>query len=172
VRCCRIAGAFRDAGVPTTFLVTSFYWDNFIYFGAGPKPAGDGTYALTMPMGVGRLPGMAAEDIGKCAYGVFKRPDLIGKTVGIAGGHLTGDEMAASLSKALGKTVRYNDVPPDVYRAFPFPGADEMGNMFQFKRDFNDQYVGARSIEFARSLNPGLQSFDMWLEANAKSIPL
>jgi uncharacterized protein YbjT (DUF2867 family) len=172
VRCCRIAGAFRDAGVPTTFLVTSFYWDNFIYFGAGPKPAGDGTYALTMPMGVGRLPGMAAEDIGKCAYGVFKRPDLIGKTVGIAGGHLTGDEMAASLSKALGKTVRYNDVPPDVYRAFPFPGADEMGNMFQFKRDFNDQYVGARSIEFARSLNPGLQSFDMWLAANAKSIPL
>ena len=48
--------AFRDAGVPTTFLVTSFYWDNFIYFGAGPKPAGDGTYALTMPMGRGRLP--------------------------------------------------------------------------------------------------------------------
>ena len=47
-----------------------------------------------------------------------------------------------------------------------------MGNMFQFKRDFNDQYVGARSIEFARSLNPDLQSFDTWLAANAKSIPL
>ena len=34
--------AFRDAGVPTTFLLTAFYWENFIYFGTGPKPAGDG----------------------------------------------------------------------------------------------------------------------------------
>ena len=164
--------AFRDAGVPTTFLVTSFYWDNFIYFGAGPQPAGDGTFALTMPMGDKRLPGIAAEDIGKVAYGIFKRPDLIGKTVGIAGGHLTGNEMAAALSKALGVTVRYNDVPPDVYRGFPFPGADEMGNMFQFKRDFNDAYVNARSIELARSLNPQLQSFEEWLSKNAKAIPL
>ncbi|MDQ1311114.1 MAG: hypothetical protein QG601_2384, partial [Pseudomonadota bacterium] len=26
---------FRDAGVPTTFLLTSFYWDNLIHFGSG-----------------------------------------------------------------------------------------------------------------------------------------
>ena len=163
---------FRDAGVPTTFLLTAFYWDNFIHFGAGPKALPDGTFALTMPMGNKRLPGIAAEDIGRCAYGILKRPDLIGKTVGIAGGHLTGDEMAAGLSKALGITVRYNDVPPEVYRSFPFPGADDMGNMFQFKRDFNDAYVGSRSIEFARSVNPRLQSFEQWLAANGKKIPL
>jgi uncharacterized protein YbjT (DUF2867 family) len=163
---------FRDAGVPTTFLLTVFYWDNFIYFGAGPKAGPDGTLALTMPMGDKKLPSMAAEDIGKCAYGVFKRPDLIGQTVGIAGGHLTGEEMAAGMSKALGVPVRYNDVPPDVYRSFGFPGADDMGNMFQFKRDFNDYYCKSRSIEFARSLNPELQSYEQWLAANAKAIPL
>src|SRR5215469_4101629 len=28
---------FTDLGVPTTFLLTSFYWDNFIFFGMGPK---------------------------------------------------------------------------------------------------------------------------------------
>ena len=28
---------FTDLGVPTTFLLTSFYWDNLIYFGTGPK---------------------------------------------------------------------------------------------------------------------------------------
>jgi uncharacterized protein YbjT (DUF2867 family) len=28
---------FRDLGVPTTFLLTCFYWDNFIFFGVGPK---------------------------------------------------------------------------------------------------------------------------------------
>jgi uncharacterized protein YbjT (DUF2867 family) len=163
---------FRDAGVPTTFLLTVFYWDNFIYFGAGPKAGPDGTLALTMPMGDKKLPSMAAEDIGKCAYGVFKRPDLIGQTVGIAGGHLTGEEMAAGMSKALGVPVRYNDVPADVYRSFGFPGADDMGNMFQFKRDFNDYYCNSRSIEFARSLNPALQSYEQWLAANAKAIPL
>jgi uncharacterized protein YbjT (DUF2867 family) len=163
---------FRDAGVPTTFLLTVFYWDNFIYFGAGPKAGPDGTLALTMPMGDKKLPSMAAEDIGKCASGVFKRRDLIGQTVGIAGGHLTGEEMAAGMSKALGVPVSYNDVPPEVYRSFGFPGADDMGNMFQFKRDFNDYYCKSRSIEFARSLNPELQSYEQWLAANAKAIPL
>ena len=164
--------AFRDAGTPTTFLLTSFYWDNFIYFGAGPKPGPDGVLALTMPMGDKKLPAIAAEDIGKCAYGIFKRPDLIGKTVGISGGNLTGQEMADGLSAALGVPVRYNDVSPDVYRSFGFPGAEDMGNMFQFKRDFNEAYCKSRSVEFARSVNPELQSYDQWLAANAKAIPL
>jgi uncharacterized protein YbjT (DUF2867 family) len=163
---------FRDAGVPTTFLLTAFYWENFIYFGAGPKPAGDGTFALTMPMGNAKLPSIGVEDIGKCALGVFKRPDLIGKKIGIAGGHETGEELAAGLSRALGVPVRYNDVPPDVYRSFGFPGADDMGNMFQFKRDFNDAYVKSRSIELARELNPELQSYEQWLATHAKAIPL
>jgi uncharacterized protein YbjT (DUF2867 family) len=163
---------FREAGVPTTFLLTAFYWENFIYFGAGPKPGPDGTLALTMPMGDKKLPGIAADDIGKCALGIFKRPDLIGKTVGIAGGHQTGEELAAGLAKALGAPVRYNDVPADVYRSFGFPGADDMGNMYQFKRDFNDAYTKSRSIEFARSVNPELQTYEQWLAANAKKIPL
>jgi uncharacterized protein YbjT (DUF2867 family) len=164
--------AFRDAGAPTTFLLTVFYWENFIYAGAGPKPGPDGTLALTMPMGDKKLPGIAVEDIGKCAFGIFKRPDLIGQTVGIAGGHPTGTEMAAGMAKALGVPVRYNDVPPEVYRSFGFPGADDMGNMFQFKRDFNDAYVKSRSIAFARSVNPELQSYEQWIASNAKSIPL
>ena len=29
---------FTEMGVPTTCLLTSFYWDNFIHFGMGPKP--------------------------------------------------------------------------------------------------------------------------------------
>lgn len=164
---------FTDAGVPTTMLLTAFYWDNFIYFGSGPKRGADGKLALTMPMGTARLSAIAAEDIGRCAYGIFKRGgEYIGKTVGIAGGHLTGAEMAASLSRALGEEVRYNDVPPEVYRGFGFPGAEDLGNMFQFKRDFNEYYTGARSIDTSRSLNPSLQSFDTWLARHASAIPV
>ena len=74
---------FADLGVPTTFLLTSFYWDNLIHFGMGPKRGPDGKLAITLPMGDKKLPGIAAEDIGKCAYGIFKKGgEFIGKTVG------------------------------------------------------------------------------------------
>jgi len=164
---------FAAAGVPTTYLLTSFYWDNFIHFGMGPKRGPDGQLALTLPMGNAKLPGIAAEDIGRCAYGVFRKgADLVGKRVGIAGEHLTGAEMAAAMSRALAQPVRYQDVSPDVYRGFGFPGADDLGNMFQFKRDFERDYCAARNPEVARSLNPSLQTFEAWLARNAARIPI
>jgi uncharacterized protein YbjT (DUF2867 family) len=164
---------FTKLGVPTTFLHTSFYWDNFIYFGMGPKKGPDGKLAITMPMGDKKLPGIAAEDIGKCAYAIFKDGrNYIGKSVGIAGEHLTGSQMATAFSKALGHEVRYNEVPPEVYRSFGFPGADDLGNMFQFKRDFEKDFCGARSLDFSRKLNPSLQTFENWLAKNGSRIPI
>lgn len=164
---------FTDLGVPTTFLLTSFYWDNFIGFGMGPQRGPDGKLAITLPMGDKKLPGIAAEDIGKCAYGIFKRGnEFIGKTVAISGENLTGAEMAAGFSELLGQEVRYNSISPDAYRALGFPGADDLGNMFQFKRDFEDYYCGARSLAVSRALNPELQTYEDWLAQNASRIPL
>jgi uncharacterized protein YbjT (DUF2867 family) len=164
---------FTEMGVPATFLLTSFYWENFIHFGMGPKRGPDGTLAITMPMGDKKLPGIAVEDIGKCAYGIFQRGhELIGKTIGVAGEHLTGTEMAAALTRALGEEVRYNDVSPNVYRKLGFPGAEDLGNMFQFKRDFNEVFCGSRDVDAARALNPTLQTFDEWLAQNKSRIPL
>jgi uncharacterized protein YbjT (DUF2867 family) len=163
---------FRDAGVPTTFLLTSFYWDNLIHFGMGPKPMGD-KLAFTLPMGEAKMPGIAAEDIGRCAYGILRKgEETIGKTVGIAGEHLSGAQMAAALGKALGREVIYNAVTPEQYRGFGFPGAEDLGNMFQFYRDFEGDFCAARSIEVSRALNPELQSFADWLARNASRIPL
>ena len=164
---------FTEAGVPTTFLLTSFYWDNFIFFGMGPKKGPDGKLAITLPMGDRKLPGIAAEDIGRCAFGIFRKGnEFVGKTVGIAGEHLTGEEMAAGFTKALGREVGYNAVPPEVYRGFGFPGCEDLGNMFQFNRDFADYFCSARSVDFSRALNPALQSFEVWLERNKARIPL
>jgi uncharacterized protein YbjT (DUF2867 family) len=164
---------FTNLGVPTTFMLASFYWDNLIFFGMGPKKGPDGKLAITFPMGDKKLPGIAAEDIGKCAYGIFKKGDeFIGKTVGIAGEHLTGVQMADELTQAMGREVRYNDVPPDVYRALDFPGADDLGNMFQFKRDFQEYYCGVRNVNFSRTLNPELQTFNEWLAKNKDRIPI
>jgi uncharacterized protein YbjT (DUF2867 family) len=164
---------FRDLGVPVTFLWTSFYWDNFVGFGMGPKKSPEGNLILSMPMADKKLAGIAAEDIGKCAYGIFKRgKDFIGKTVGIAGEHLTGIQMAAEMSRALGKDVEYKAIPFDVYRGLGFPGAADLGNMFQFYCDFERDFCAVRDVGFARSVNPELQSFAAWLSENGSRIPV
>ena len=129
--------------------------------------------AITYPLGDGRFSGIAVEDVGKIALGIFKRgPEYVGETVSVAGEHPTGHEIASKLSRALGEEVRYNDIDPDVYRSFGFPGANEIGNMFQFNRDFDAEFVGPRDLERARSLNPELQDLDAWLAGNAHRIPL
>ena len=164
---------FTDFGLPTTFLYASFYWDNFIHFGMGPKKGPDGSLAITFPLGDKKMPGIASEDIGKCAYGIFKKEkEYMGKSVGIAGEHLSGEQMASALSEALGRKIQYNNVTPEVYRGLGFPGAEDLGSMFQFKRDFEADFCGLRNIEFSRALNPELQNFRQWLSRNKNRIPI
>ena len=150
------------AGLPVTYLIISFYWDNLYLFNLAPKKDADGVYSWTFPMGNAKLPGIAAEDIGKAAYGVFKAgQQYIGKTVGIAGENLTFNEMSEKLSKGLGiSPVKFNAVDADLFRSFGFPGANEYGNMFQVYRDFEKEVLAARSVDVTRSLNPQLQNFD------------
>ena len=164
---------FTDLGVPTTFLYASFYWDNFISFGAGPKQGPDGQLALTLPIGDAKMAGVAAEDIGKVAYGIFKKgAATIGQKIGVAGELLSGTEMAAAMTTAIGQPVRFNDVSPDVYRGFGFPGAEDLGNMFQFYRDFESVCNDMRDVGRARALAPDIQSFAQWLEKHGSQIPL
>jgi uncharacterized protein YbjT (DUF2867 family) len=164
---------FKEAGVPTTFLLTSFYWDNLIHFGMGPKRGEDGVLAITFPMGDSRLSGINAEDIGKCAYGIFKKGEsMVGKTVGIAGEHITVEDMAKVLAKAIGEEVRYNKVTPEMYRSFGFPGAEDLGNMFQYYKEFDKEFADARDVKLAKELNPGLLNFEMWVTANKERIPI
>lgn len=164
---------FTESGAPTTFLLTSFYWDNFIHFGMGPKRGEDGNLSLVIPMGDKKLPSIAAEDIGKCAFGIYKAgSEYIGKTVAITGEKLTGQQMAETLTNHLGEKVSYASVPFDVYRGFGFPGADDLGNMFQFKHDFEDYFCGVRDKELSKELNPSLQSFDDWVQTNKDRIPI
>lgn len=164
---------FLEAGVPTTFLLTSFYWENFIHLGAGPQRTADGRLVLSLPMGQAKLPGIAAEDIGRCAYGLFRRgAEFVGQRVGIAGEHLSGRDMASAFTRAVGETVDYQEIAPQAYRALGFPGAEDLGNMFQFKRDFERDYCAARPVDLSRQLNPRLQNFDTWLAAHGKRIPI
>jgi uncharacterized protein YbjT (DUF2867 family) len=164
---------FRDESAPTTFLRAAFYWDNFIHFGMAPREAEDGTLALALPLGGARLPGIAAGDIGGCAYGIFERgPAMAGQYVGIAGDILTGPEMAAAFAHALDRTVTFSDIPFEVYRGLGFAGADDLANMFQVQALFEEAFCKNRDVAQSRALNPELSSFDAWLADNASKIPI
>jgi uncharacterized protein YbjT (DUF2867 family) len=164
---------FVESGVPTTLLYTSFYWDNLIHFGLQPTRGADGTLQFVLPMAGARLPGIAAEDIGPCAFGIFVRgASLAGKSIGIAGEQLTGAQMAEQLALALGEPVRHVAPAPREYAALGFPGAEDLANMFQFKSDFERAYCAARNPDCARELHPGLQSFAGWLSRHGSRIPL
>jgi hypothetical protein len=80
--------------------------------------------------------------------------------------------MAAALAKELDQAVSYNPLSPEQFRQLGIPGADELGNMFQFMQDFESEFCAARNLDSARTLNPSLQSFGGWLARNKDRIPL
>jgi uncharacterized protein YbjT (DUF2867 family) len=164
---------FAQQRVPVTYLYTSGFWENLIHFGMGPQRQADGSLAVTFPTGAARIPWIGVTDIGIAAQEIFLRGDaLIYDSIGVAGDHLTGTELARHLTCALGETVHYNAVTPDEFRAFGFPGADELGNMWQFKRDFEAAYCARRDLNRARALHPGMANFATWLKANQARIPV
>lgn len=163
---------FANEAAPTSYLMAAFYWENLIYFGMGARRTPDGV-VLALPLGGVALPGIAAGDIGKCAYGIFKRgSEAIGKRFGVSGENLSGEAMAAKLGKVLGQVIKFQDVPFDVYRGLGFPGAEDLGNMFQFQAIRGDAFLKDRDPVLARALNPALLSFDDWLAQNKDALTI
>ncbi|MGI5499988.1 NmrA/HSCARG family protein [Lentzea sp. CA-135723] len=161
-----IDGFFREAGVPTTFLSTTFYFDAFLDF-FRPQRGADGKLALALPMGDSPLPGIASEDIGRTAYGILQRgTELVGETISVSGENLTGAEYAATFTAQLGEEVAYVAISDDDVRNSGAPGADDIANMFVFYAEHAEFFAGARDPEFVRTLNPRLKDFSTWLAAN------
>ena len=164
--------SFTALGVPTTFLQTTMYYEAFLQ-GQGPHRDDNGELVLSLPMADTRWALIAGEDIGKTALGVFRRGgQFIGKTVSIAGTLATGEELAATLSAALGEKVVYRPLTTDAMRASGLPGAVEVANMFQFYSDASEYFTGVRDLDLVRGLNPELQALDAWLTRHNNEIPL
>lgn len=159
------------AELPVTYLITSYYWENLYKFGLAPKRDADG-YSWAFPMGDARLAAISAEDIGRVAHGIFTAGEqYFGRHVGIYSQALTLEEMGQALSDVLGiGPIRYTPVDADGYRSLGFPAADELGNMFQIYRDFENDVLGIRDADEARRLNPSLQTFEQVIEKNRQPI--
>jgi uncharacterized protein YbjT (DUF2867 family) len=163
--------AFRELGVPTTFMRTSFYWESLFLPYVGPQPTSDGRAVIRWPLGEAKLPGIAVGDIGRCAVGLFaRRSTYVGRTVGVCGELLTGFEIASALSEALRIDCRYEPIQPEEFRRLPFPSAAAIANAFQYKRDFAHAHAESRDVALSRSLNPRLRTFRQWLADESPSL--
>ena len=135
-----------------------------------PQRGEDGKLTLALAMGDSELAGIAAEDIGKTAYGIFKRgTELVGRTVSIAGEHLTGAEIAAAHEQGAGRRggLRACALRRDACTAVARRrGA---GNMFQFYAEV-PQFVAARDLDVVRGLNPDLLTFEQWLDKHKSAL--
>jgi uncharacterized protein YbjT (DUF2867 family) len=162
--------AFEAAGVPTTYLLPPTHWDAFVSGRGAPQPGPDGALSLAIPLGDAALPGIAAEDIGRCAYGIFQQPEQYrGTTVGLAAECTTGQRLADGLSTVFGQQVRYQPMPLEAFRSLPFPGIDIAANMFQFMAEVPD-HAALRDPAVARSLNPSLSGFDAWVQRTRSTL--
>ncbi|GAA1011630.1 nucleotide-diphosphate-sugar epimerase [Acrocarpospora pleiomorpha] len=157
---------FAKSGLPTTYLLLSFYWDNLLTL-AKPQRDPDGTLAMHLPLGDTPIAGVASDDIGQVALRVLRQPsETIGATIPVVGEYQTGEQMAAALSTVLGEPVAYRPPTHDQFRGFGFPGADELGNMFQYYAEFPGSYLGRRDLEVARVFNPDPLSLTDFLAAH------
>lgn len=158
----------RERVPHSTYVQPAFYYENFKTF-FPPQLAADGTYHFGFPQLDTKLAGVSIEDAGGVITAIFLNPaDFMGHTVGIVGDDLTGTEYAAKMSAVTGKNVVYSHIPKEQFEQFPFPGADDLANMFAF----NAEFIPNRKADLlhSKALYPKMRSFDEWLHESAFSL--
>lgn len=145
----------------TTHYYTSFYFENLYVFGMTSK----GVFCANTGDSVMSL--ISCEDIGRCAYGIFKAEDEYKcKDVYVAGDKITSKELMEVIADVTGKPYSYADVDRKTYASFGFPGAGECANMFEYYKLESDKFCGLRDLELSKKLNPKLQNAREWAESH------
>jgi uncharacterized protein YbjT (DUF2867 family) len=156
-------------GLPATFMITSFYLENFCTYFAFTKGE-DGSYTFTLPLSDVKLPYTILVDLGELAAGAFTKPELIGQKIGQASLLASGDDLAEIFSKATGKTIKYNCVPWETFASFGFPGAEELAQMFEFAILTLDDFTKVRDMDAQTKIMDGKKFTDA--VEYSKTIPL
>jgi uncharacterized protein YbjT (DUF2867 family) len=146
-------------GLPTTFIVTSCYYENFTTFFSFDKQE-DGTHAFTLPLGDKKIPWTILSDLGVLAAKTFGNEELIGKRIGQNSFFATGHDLADIFSKVTGKTIKYNCVSWETFASFGFPGADELAQMFEFWLRTHDDFCKARALDVQLKIMDGAKFTD------------
>ena len=119
----------------------------------------NGVYPLYIPMNDTLLPMVSMLDIAKMVRCIIEKPIL--GNIGVASQHLTCSKIAEILSETLERDVRHYYLPYDKYKQLGFPGAEDLGNMFEFKNVHNSRFCSLRNLTDIK-LNFETTSFREW----------
>ena len=102
----------RQLGLPATFLRPVWFMENFGSPWLRPSIL-QGKLAVPLRPAT-KLQMIALQDIGEFGAAAFLRPDrFIGQAIELAGDELTVPEVAAQLSRAMGRPVQFHQIPDE-----------------------------------------------------------
>ncbi|MEU8085774.1 NmrA family NAD(P)-binding protein [Micromonospora sp. NPDC049101] len=105
-----------DSGVPTVVLCPPVYLENLFNPGVGGALANQNVLAYPLPADR-RVAWLSHDDLAAAMVAALDRPDLVGRSVQFGGGDVvTGPELAAIFSTALGRQINYLPLEVDAFQ--------------------------------------------------------
>jgi len=143
---------FTESGVPTTFLLASFYWDNFYCSHRGLREHDD-PYSLTFPIGDAKLRSWLRRHRGRLRD-FHKGTEYQSNTFASAGEHIA----ALAWRRSLEADGRHREVPrrvPDVYSLLRFPARESSATCFSNYHTSNGGSGARRPVDKGRENSRG-----------------
>lgn len=159
----QVAQHIRQIGLPFTEVRLASYMENCFDWFERSKRA-DVAYELTFPMQDKPIDLFSVDDTGGVVLAIFEKPqEWIGKTIGVAGDSLTGQQMCDVFSRIVGKRAEYKPMTFEEYNTLG-EYADKLSNMYRFYCDFAGKL---RDIQKTRELYPNTKTFEQWMHDHA-----
>ncbi|XP_069792412.1 nmrA-like family domain-containing protein 1 [Narcine bancroftii] len=158
----------NELDLPKTEMIVPFYFENFLTK-FKPRPAGNNTFLSAIPMGEVAMDGMSIKQIGRIMTALLKNPERwIKKSCFLSAGRLTIQEYPQILTHHLHpKQFKDSQISVQEFvKSFGGPGAEDLGNMFEFCKRGGQKM----NISMSFKLYPELQTFQQWVSANTTSL--
>jgi uncharacterized protein YbjT (DUF2867 family) len=104
-------------------IINPAAYNEMLYELFAPRPDASDTYVLTFSMGDGTMPTIYLYDLARYTHWAFQnQTESNGLRFVVATSHVTGQDMADSLTAVTGKRVKYQNVPNDTWLQAAFGG--------------------------------------------------
>lgn len=139
-----------QSGLITTYFMPGFYATNFKGMARSNPNVNNGTPTITLPWDAQKtqVPILdTSVDTGTFVAAIIASPnpaELDGKSIQGVSEWKTPSEIVAEMSEVIGREVKFNSVPPEVFQSFiPGPTAAELTENMVLIRDYSYYGLGA-----------------------------